>query len=78
MKKVTVIIASLVILASVSCKDQNEEPQVVEKTETVVIEKEKQPEENDGTSLSISNDGVEFSTKDGEKKTEVDIDTENK
>ncbi|MBF03595.1 MAG: hypothetical protein CMP76_09895 [Flavobacterium sp.] len=78
MKKVTVIIASLVILASVSCKEQNEEPQVVEKTETVVIEKEKQPEENDGTSLSISNDGVEFSTKDGEKKTEVDIDTENK
>ena len=78
MKKATVIIASLVILASVSCKEQNEEPQVVEKTETVVIEKEKQPEENDGTSLSISNDGVEFSTKDGEKKTEVDIDTENK
>ncbi|VXB75942.1 conserved hypothetical protein [Flavobacterium sp. 9AF] len=78
MKKVTVILATLVILASVSCKEQNEEPQVVEKTETVVIEKETQPEENDGTSLSISNDGVEFSTKDGEKKTEVDIDTENK
>lgn len=76
MKKVTVIIASLVILASVSCKEQNEEPQVVEKTETVVIEKENQPEEKDGTSLSISNDGVEFSTKEGEKKTEVNIDTE--
>ena len=53
MKKATVIIASLVILASVSCKEQNEEPQVVEKTETVVIEKENQPEEKDGTSLSI-------------------------
>ncbi|WP_130734636.1 hypothetical protein [Flavobacterium sp. J27] len=78
MKKVTVIIASLVILASVSCKEQNEEPQVVEKTETVVIEKEKQPEENDGTSLSISSDGVEYSNKDGENKTEVDIDTEKK
>ncbi|NHN24208.1 hypothetical protein FIA58_000835 [Flavobacterium jejuense] len=76
MKKVTVIIATLVILASVSCKEQKEEPTVVEKTETVVIEKEKQPEENDGTSLSISNDGVEFSTKDGDKKTEVDIDTD--
>ena len=76
MKKVTVIIATLVILASVSCKEQNEEPAVVEKTETVVIEKEKQTEEKDGTSLSISNDGVEFSTKDGEKKTEVNIDTE--
>lgn len=76
MKKATVIIASLVILASVSCKEQNEEPQVVEKTETVVIEKENQPEEKDGTSLSISNDGVEFSTKEGEKKTEVNIDTE--
>ena len=73
MKKVTVIIASLVILASVSCKEQKEEPTVVEKTETVVIEKDTQPEENDGTSISINKDGVEFSSKDGENKTEVEI-----
>ena len=73
MKKVTMIIASLVILASLSCKEQKEEPTVVEKTETVVIEKEAQPEENDGTSISINKDGVEFSTKDGENKSEVEI-----
>lgn len=69
MKQVTVIIASLVILASVSCKEQKEEPIVIEKTETIVIEKETPPKEENGTSLSIDNDGVEFSTKDGDKKT---------
>ena len=73
MKKVTVIIASLVILASLSCKEQKEEPTVVEKTETIVIEKEAEPAENDGTSISIDKDGVEFSTKDGNNKTEVEI-----
>ncbi|WP_445458501.1 hypothetical protein [Flavobacterium sp. HNIBRBA15423] len=76
MKQVTVIIASLVILASVSCKEQKEEPIVIEKTETIVIEKETPPKEENGTSLSIDNDGVEFSTKDGDKKTEVEIETE--
>jgi hypothetical protein len=76
MKTVTVIIASLVILASLSCKEQKEEPIVVEKTETIVIEKDTQPKDEDGTSLSIDKDGVEFSTKDGNKKTEVEIETE--
>lgn len=76
MKQITVIIASLVILASVSCKEQKEEPIVIEKTETIVIEKETPPKEENGTSLSIDNDGVEFSTKDGDKKTEVKIETE--
>ena len=76
MKTVTVIIASLVILASISCKEQKEEPIVIEKTETIVIEKETPPKEENGTSLSIDNDGVEFSTKDGDKKTEVEIETE--
>lgn len=72
MKKVTVIIASLVILASLSCKEQKEEPIVVEKTETIVIEKEVKPE-NDGTSISVDKDGVEFSSKDGNNKTEIEI-----
>ncbi len=72
MKKVTVIIASLVILASLSCKEQKEEPIVFEKTETIVIEKEVEPE-NDGTSISVDKDGVEFSSKDGNNKTEVEI-----
>lgn len=72
MKKVTVIIASLVILASLSCKEQKEEPIVVEKTETIVVEKEVEPEK-DGSSISVDKDGVEFSSKDGNNKTEVEI-----
>lgn len=74
MKKVTLLLASLAIFATVSCKDNQEEATVVEK-ETVVIEKEAAPvvEENDGTSISVNKDGVEFSTKDGDKKTEVEV-----
>ena len=74
MKKVTLILASLAIFATVSCKDNQEKATVVEK-ETVVIEKEAAPvvEENDGTSISVNKDGVEFSTKDGDKKTEVEV-----
>lgn len=72
MRKVTLIIASLAVLAFVSCKDEpKDEPT------TIVVE---QPatdtptaEESDGTSLSIDKDGVEFSTKDGDKKTEVEV-----
>jgi hypothetical protein len=73
MKKVTVIIATLVILASASCKEQKEEPTVIEKTETIIIEKDSEPKKEDGTSLNISSDGIEFSTKKGENKTEVEI-----
>ncbi|WP_338375574.1 hypothetical protein [uncultured Flavobacterium sp.] len=73
MKKVTLMIASLAIFATVSCKDK-EEATVVEK-ETVVVEKEAEPveEESNGTSISIGKDGVEYSSKDGDKKTEVEI-----
>ncbi|KIX22598.1 hypothetical protein SY27_01875 [Flavobacterium sp. 316] len=72
MKKVTFAIACLALLANLSCKEQKEEP-TVEKTETVVIEKETEPSESDGTSISIDKDGVEFSSKSGENKTEVEI-----
>lgn len=75
MKKVTLILASLAIFATVSCKDK-EEATVVEK-ETVVVEKEVDSppveEETDGTSISVNKDGVEFSSKDGDKKTEVEV-----
>lgn len=75
MKKVTLILASLAIFATVSCKDK-EEATVVEK-ETIVIEKEVDSapveEETDGTSINVNKDGVEFSSKDGDKKTEVEV-----
>lgn len=75
MKKVTLILAGFTLLAFASCKEQKEEP------DTVVIEKEvpaAAEEEADGTSLSIGSDGVEFSTKDGDNKTEIDINTDDK
>ncbi|WP_445732019.1 hypothetical protein [Mariniflexile sp.] len=61
-----VILAVLVIFAVTSCRE--EKP----KTETVIIEKQKE-EGSDGTSLSVGKDGVEFSSKKGDKKTEVII-----
>jgi carbon starvation protein CstA len=77
MKKVTLILASISIMIIAACNDKKE---ITEKT--VIIEKEAttpaEDEENDGTSLSISNDGVEFSTKNGDNKTEVEIETDGK
>ncbi|WP_339834900.1 hypothetical protein [uncultured Flavobacterium sp.] len=72
MKKVTLIIASLAVLAFSSCKEeQKEEPT------TVVVEQPaaetQATEESDGTSISVNSDGVEFSTKDGDNKTEVEV-----
>jgi uncharacterized protein YcfL len=74
MKKATLLLASFAIFATVSCKESQGETTVVEK-ETVVIEAEATPEaeQNDGTSLSVNSDGVEFSTKDGDNKTEVEV-----
>ncbi|WPR70975.1 hypothetical protein SLW70_13690 [Flavobacterium sp. NG2] len=81
MKNVSIAIASLALFSVLSCKEKKEEstsdsPQVIEKTNTVIIEKEAQEvkEENpDGTSISVDKDGLEFSTKDGSTKTEVNI-----
>lgn len=78
MKKVTLIFATISIMLFASCNDKKEVAK-----ETVIIEKEAvaapvEEEENDGTSLSISNDGVEFSTKEGDNKVEVEIDDKKK
>jgi hypothetical protein len=64
----------LVFFAFTGCREEKE------KTETVIIEKpvekpveKPKAEEGDGTSLSVDGEGVEFSTKDGDKKTEISI-----
>lgn len=77
MKKVTLIIATIATLGIVSCKETKEE------SKTVVVEQEATPapaaeEDTEGTSLSVSSDGVEFSTNDGESQTEINIDTDEK
>jgi ABC-type enterochelin transport system substrate-binding protein len=75
MKKVTLILASIAMMIFVSCKQETEE--TTEKT--IIVEKEVEAtpvdveEVQDGTSVSINENGVEFSTKNGEKKTEVEI-----
>lgn len=69
MKKIILIFASFAIFAVVSCREETS------KSETVIIEKqaEGQKEDSDGTSLSVDKNGVEFSTKDGDKKTDINI-----
>ena len=69
MKKVIFIFASMALLIGTSCREES-------KSEKVIIEKQVETpkdEEPDGTSLSIDKNGVEFSTKDGDNKTEIDI-----
>jgi hypothetical protein len=77
MKKATLILATISLMFFASCNDKKEVTK-----ETVIIEKEATAapveEENDETSLSINNDGVEFSTKDGDNKVEVEIDDKKK
>jgi len=78
-KNVTLILASVAVMLFASCKNETEK--TTEKT--VVIEKqvEETPapiapvveDEKDGTSVNINKDGVEFSTKDGKKKTEIEV-----
>ena len=54
MKKVSILLASIAILAFVSCGEKKEK--------TVIIEKQVEaPKESSGTSLSIDDDGIEFS-----------------
>ena len=77
MKKVSLIFTGLAIMSLVACNEKKEE------NSTVVVEKEvpaETPAEDDanGTSVSISSDGVEFSTNDDDTQTEVNIDTDKK
>lgn len=70
MKKVILILVSFAIFVVVSCRDEKS------KSETIIIEKQVETpkaESSNGTSLKVDSDGVEFSTKDGAKKTEVII-----
>ncbi|MGV9004955.1 hypothetical protein [Flavobacterium sp.] len=79
MKKVTFILASVAMVFFASCKEETQK--TTEKT--IVVEKPVEAEpapapvevttESDGTSVNVNKDGVEFSTKDGKKKTEIEV-----
>lgn len=80
MKKITFILASFTMVFFASCKEETEK--TTEKTIVVEKQVEQTPvieetpvkvEEADGTSVNVSKDGVEFNSKDGTKKTEVEV-----
>ncbi len=80
MKNQILLIASVAMISIISCK----QPESQNTEKTVIIEKStenkiiKTPEtpvtpETEGTTLNIDKDGVEFSTKNGVKKTQIDV-----
>lgn len=80
MKKVTFILASVAMVFFASCKEETQK--TTEKTIVVEKQVEQAPvmeetpvkvEEADGTTVNVSKDGVEFNSKDGTKKTEVEV-----
>jgi hypothetical protein len=77
MKKSILLLAAITMITFTSCKDKTEEGTdktvVIEKTtETQVVAQD--TTEADGTSISVNKEGVEFSSKDGEKNTSVEVD----
>ena len=81
MKKIVLTLSMFAIMALVSCK--NEEtvvpPPAPEATPKVVVLPPPPPPapekevEKDGTTISVGSDGVEVSTKNGDKKTVIDV-----
>lgn len=82
MKKVTVFLSMLSIMAVVSCKKDAPIPPPPPPEPVVapappppppVPEEPKSEDEKEGTSVSIGKEGVDVSTKDGNKKTTVKV-----
>ena len=83
MKKIVLALNLLAVMALVSCKDETPaptpEPQVIvvpapaEPTPALAPPAPAKEVEKDGTSISIGSDGVEVSTKNGDKKTVIDV-----
>ena len=70
MKRITLILVGFIMFTALSCRDEKA------KSETIIIEKQVETPKakaSEGTSLSIDKNGVEFSTKDGAKKTDITI-----
>jgi len=73
MKKISMFLGMLSILAIVSCKKKEEAPQPTETTIEVTTPTPIVEKNADGTSISVGNDGVDVSTKNGSKETNVTI-----
>lgn len=83
MKKIGLTLSMFAIMALVSCKKEETVVTPAPETETEVVvlppppppapPAPEKPVEQDGTSISVGSDGVEVSTKDGNKKTVIDV-----
>ena len=86
MKKI--LLSAVAVLAMVACEKkttvESSDTDVVKETEVVTpatpdtVVKEVHDENPDGTSVNVSSDGVNVSSKSGEKNTEVNIDATKK
>ena len=83
MKKI--LLSAVAVLAMIACEKKEKtvetDTEVVKETEVIetpstpdTIVKEVHDENPDGTSVNVSSDGVNVSSKSGEKNTEVNID----
>ena len=76
MKKIVLALNMLALVTLVSCKDETPPPPPPAPEPQVIVAPPPPPptkEESDGTSISVGSDGVEVSTKDGDKKTVIDV-----
>ena len=76
MKKIVLALNMLALVDLVSCKDETPPPPPPAPEPQVIVAPPPPPptkEESDGTSISVGSDGVEVSTKDGDKKTVIDV-----
>ncbi|WP_432670974.1 hypothetical protein [Flavobacterium sp. SM2513] len=77
MKKIVLAFNMLALVALVSCKKDTPPPPPPAPEPQVIVAPPPPPptkaEESDGTSISVGSDGVEVSTKDGTKKTDINV-----
>lgn len=73
MKKISMFLGMLSVLAIVSCKKKEEAQQPSETTIEVNTPAAAVEEDADGTSISVGNDGVDVSTKNGSNETNVNL-----
>lgn len=81
MKKIVLALSMLSVMAFVSCKKEVMPPPPPPPVPQVIVAPPPPPPppapvkegEKDGTSISVGSDGVEVSTKNGDKKTVIDV-----
>jgi hypothetical protein len=73
MKKISMFLGMLSVLAIVSCKKKEEVTQPTETTIEVNTVAPAAEENPNGTSVSVGKDGIDVSTKSGSKETNVTV-----